>query len=85
MWSTKTHDGEVHVLVVPPNVPLELLYEPLEIVEVGRPSASDGRPGEAGDFYESRSAYNPSDCVQLFVGDFRTHNRHELVVCKHFF
>lgn len=63
MWSTKTHDGEVHVLVVPPNVPLELLYEPLELVE---------------EFYESRSAYNPSDCVQLFVGDFRTCHKQQL-------
>ena len=55
MWSTKTCDGEVHVLVVPPNVPIELLYEPLELVE---------------EFYETRSAYNPSDCIQMFVGSF---------------
>jgi hypothetical protein len=57
MWSTKSLDGAVHCLVIPPNVPLELLFEPLELVD---------------EFYESKSAYEMSDCVQLFIGDFRT-------------
>lgn len=57
MWSTKTHNGAVHVLVVPPNVSLEKLYDPLELVD---------------EFYATRTVYSPSDCIQLFVGDFRT-------------
>ncbi len=56
MWSTKTLEGSVHVLVVPPNVPLEKLYEPLELVD---------------EFYETKNNYCPSDCIQVFVGDFR--------------
>lgn len=57
MWSTKTCNGSVHVLVVPPNVPLELLDDPLELVE---------------SFYETQCVYRPSDCVQVFIEDFRT-------------
>ncbi len=68
IWSTKSLNGDddceethkVHCLLVPPNVPLELLFEPLELVD---------------EFYESRSAYEMSDCVQLFIGDFRTRHK----------
>jgi hypothetical protein len=38
-------------------VSLEKLYDPLELVD---------------EFYTTRTAYSPSDCIQLFVGDFRT-------------
>lgn len=36
---------------------LEKLYDPLELVD---------------EFYTTRTVYSPSDCIQLFVGDFHT-------------
>lgn len=42
---------------MPPNVSIEKLYDPLELVD---------------EFYATRTDYCMSDCIQLFVGDFRT-------------